>query len=289
MQGSQDLTSVDISEKRTIAHLTLVERKPIGQIVLAVFVAVCLVGIVRAFATGDIEWDFVLRYLTAETVLWGITNTAIMSVCAMALGVVLGILVALMRLASNPVLNSIAAGYVWLFRGAPALLQLLIWYNLALIFPTIGIPGVFEWQTVDVMTPFVATLFGLGIQQGAYTSEVVRAGLLAVDRGQYEAAKAVGMHPMMMMRRVVMPQAMRVILPPVGNEFIGMVKLTSLASVIQYNEVLLSVQKIYYANSRVIELLLVASVWYLVVVTILSVLQSFVERHFGRGVSTTRL
>src|SRR5690606_14555404 len=153
-----------------------------------------------------------------------------------------------MRLSDNPVLSYVSIGYVWFFRAVPALLQLLLWFNLALVFPTMGIPGVFSVSTVEIMTPFVATLLGLGIQQGAFTAEVVRAGLLSVDKGQYEAAQTIGMTRLKLLRRIIMPQAMRVIVPPVGNEFIGMVKLTSLASVIQYAEILHSAQNIYYAN-----------------------------------------
>jgi polar amino acid transport system permease protein len=213
----------------------------------------------------------------------GLANTIVMTILAMALGIVLGVITAIMRLSTNPVVQAVAHGYVWLFRGTPVILQLLLWFNLALVFPVMGIPGLFEFRTVDVMTPFLAALLGLGINQGAYTSEVVRAGLLSVDTGQYEAAKSIGMPKLQALRRVILPQAMRVIVPPIGNELIGMVKLTSLASVIQYAEMLHNAENIYYANARVIELLMVAGVWYLVIVTVLSLLQSRVERRFARG------
>ena len=228
------------------------------------------------------------QFLTVPVIMTGLLNTLVMTVCAMLLGVALGVIFAIMRVSSNPVLRSVAMGYIFLFRGAPALLQLLLWFNLALIFPTIGIPGLFEFRTVDLMTPFVAAMLGLGIQQGAYTAEVVRGGLLAVDSGQYEAARAIGMTQFQMLRRIVLPQAMRVIVPPVGNEVIGMVKLTSLASVIQYEEILHNAQIIYFANSRVLELLIVASIWYLLVVSLLSVGQYYIERHFGRGATALR-
>jgi polar amino acid transport system permease protein len=208
-----------------------------------------------------------------------------MAVLAMALGIVLGVGVAIMRLSPNPVLKSVASGYTWLFRGTPLILQLLLWFNLALVFPTIGIPGVWSARAVDLMTPFLAALLGLGINQGAYTSEVMRAGLLSVDIGQYEAAQAIGMGRLQALRRIILPQAMRVVLPPLGNEFIGLVKATSLASVIQYPEVLHSAENIYYANSRVIELLIVAGLWYLLVVSILTPLQMLLERRFARGVA----
>jgi polar amino acid transport system permease protein len=131
-------------------------------------------------------------------------------------------------------------------------------------------------------------MLGLGIQQGAYTSEVVRGGLLSVDIGQYEAARTIGMTQMKMLRRIVLPQAMRVMVPPIGNEVISMVKMTSLASVIQYSEILHNAQIIYFANTRVLELLLVASFWYLLVVSVLSIGQYYIERYFGRGIRSIK-
>jgi len=271
-----------------ISHMTIVPKRHYGRMLGAALVLAALVAVVHAFAVGQIEWSYVGEFLTVPVILRGLVNTVVMAVMAMVLGIILGVLFAVMRLSANPVLAATAVGYVWFFRAVPALLQLLIWFNLALIFPTMGIPGLFSVRTVDVMTPFVAALLGLGIQQGAFTAEVVRAGLLSVDRGQYEAAQSIGMPRLLMLRRIVMPQAMRVIIPPVGNEFIGMVKLTSLASVIQYTEILHSAQNIYYANSRVIELLIVAAIWYLAVVTVLSLIQIRIERYFGRGIDARR-
>lgn len=267
-----------------ISHLTHVPRRHYGRLVAAAVVVLALAAIIHAFAVGQIEWNYVGEFLTVPAIMTGLMNTIIMSVLAMALGIALGIIFAVMRLSDNPVLSYVSIGYVWFFRAVPALLQLLLWFNLALVFPTMGIPGVFSVSTVQVMTPFVATLLGLGIQQGAFTAEVVRAGLLSVDKGQYEAAQTIGMTRLKLLRRIIMPQAMRVIVPPVGNEFIGMVKLTSLASVIQYAEILHSAQNIYYANSRVVELLIVAAFWYLIVVTILSLIQGRIEKYFSKGV-----
>ena len=237
--------------------------------------------LVRAFAQGAIAWPVVGQFLTAPAILAGVVNTCIMTAAAMGLGLALGMMFAVMALSPNPVLRAVAAGYVWFFRGTPLLLQLLIWFNLALVFPRLGITGVATWRTVDVITPFVATLLGLGINQGAYTAEVVRAGILSVDGGQVEAARSIGMTRLLLLRRVVLPQAMRVIIPPVGNEVVSMVKLTSVASVIGYAEVLHSAQGVYYANARVIELLIVAAAWYLAVVTVLSLGQMLLERSFG--------
>jgi polar amino acid transport system permease protein len=266
-----------------ISHLQHVPRRYWGRYAAAVVILGALALLIVAFARGQIEWRYVGHFLTARSILEGLLDTIMMSVLAMALGIVLGVITAVMRLSANPVLSWSARGYTWLFRGTPVILQLLLWFNLALVFPTLGIPGVYTARTVDVMTPFLATLLGLGINQGAYTSEVVRAGLLSVDIGQYEAAKSIGMPRLLALRRIILPQAMRVIIPPVGNEFVGMVKLTSLASVIQYAEMLHNAENIYYANSRVIELLLVAGIWYLAAVTVFSLLQSRLEAVFARG------
>jgi polar amino acid transport system permease protein len=261
-----------------------VARQPHWQRWLAAAgILVMLAAVGRAFAGGQIEWSYVGRFLTAKVILEGIVNTMVMAALAMAFGIALGVAVAIMRLSPNPVLKSVAAGYTWLFRGTPLILQLLLWFNLALVFPTIGIPGLWSLRAVDVMTPFLSALLGLGINQGAYTSEVIRAGMLSVDAGQYEAAQAIGMGRLRALRRIILPQAMRVVIPPLGNEFIGLVKATSLASVIQYPEVLHNAENIYYANSRVIELLIVAGLWYLLVVSILTPLQILLERRFARG------
>ncbi len=271
-----------------IAGLQIVRRRHWGRWLASLVMLVLLALLARAFARGQIEWTFVGRFLTVPAILGGIANTVLMAVLAMALGIVLGVIVAISRISPNPVLRAVAAGYTWLFRGLPVILQLLLWFNLALIFPELGWHGVWSARTVDVMTPFVAALLGLGINQGAYTSEVVRAGMLSVDLGQYEAAQSIGMTRLLSLRRIILPQAMRVVIPPLGNEFIGMIKLTSLASVIQYSEVLHNAENIYYANSRVIELLIVAGIWYLAVVSVLTPLQMLLERRFARGMARER-
>lgn len=277
MGGGRDDLADDLSE---FEH---VRRKHIGRYVSAALIVALASWVTMAFAHGRIEWAFVGQYVAVRTIIMGLGNTVLMTALAMLIGIAIGVTVAIMRLSSNPVVNLAAAGYVWFFRGTPVLLQLLLWFNLALVFPHLGIPGLVEVPTVEVMTPFLAALLGLGINQGAYTSEVVRAGLLSVDQGQYEAAKAIGMPRLLALRRIILPQAMRVIVPPIGNEVIGMVKLTSLASVIQFPEMVYSAENIYYANNRVIELLIVAGIWYVVVVTVLSILQGRIERYFARG------
>jgi polar amino acid transport system permease protein len=259
----------------------------LGRWFAAILVIVLLLLVMRAFALGNIEWAVVAQFFTAKSILLGLANTLVMTVLAMVLGIALGVMFAVMYMSPNPVLRSVAWSYIWFFRGTPLLLQLLIWFNLALVFPTLGIPGIFEMRTVDFITPFMATLLGLGINQGAYTAEVVRSGILSVDAGQTEAAKSIGMSRLTTLRRIVLPQAMRVIIPPVGNEVISMVKITSIASVIQFSEILRNAQTIYYANARVIELLIVAAAWYLMVVTLLTIGQYFLEKHYARGYSTS--
>jgi len=254
-----------------------------GQKITAAILICALLYVCHAFWKGQIEWTYVKENLFSSTVLQGVWSTIIMTFFAMILGITLGVLAAIARMSDNKVLQSVSIFYVWVFRGTPALLQLLLWFNLALIFPEISFFGLSPVRTVDVMTPFAAALLGLGVQQGAYTSEVVRAGILSIDKGQLEAAQSIGMTKLQAMIRIILPQAMRVIVPPIGNETIGMVKLTSLASVIQYSELLRSVEDVYYVNSRVIELLLVATTWYMVVVTLLSIGQFYIERYFSKG------
>ncbi|MCZ8183982.1 MAG: amino acid ABC transporter permease [Beijerinckiaceae bacterium] len=277
------------TELERLAGLTIVPHRYYGRWVAAAIILLLFAWVVKAFAEGQIAWKVVGQFLTAPAILNGLVNTVIMTACAMALGIVLGVLFAIMYMSPNPVLRGSALFYIWFFRGTPLLLQLLLWFNLALVFPRIGIPGLIEFRTIDVITPFVATLLGLGMNQGAYTAEVVRSGILSVDLGQTEAAKSIGMNRLTTLRRIILPQAMRVIIPPVGNEFISMVKLTSIASVIQYSEILRNAQTIYYANARVIELLIVAAIWYLAVVTLLQVGQFFLERFFSRGRGERRI
>ena len=274
-------------DERDLINLPRVSRKHYGRWASAAIILLVFAAVIRAFAEGQIAWTIVGQFLFAPAILLGLLNTILMTIAAMALGLALGVLFAGMIMSPNPVLKSCAVFYIWFFRGTPLLLQLLIWFNLALVFPRLGLPG-FDIRTVDAITPFIATLLGLGLNQGAYTAEVVRGGILSVDHGQTEAAKSIGMTRLTILRRIVLPQAMRVIIPPVGNEMVSMVKLTSVASVIQYSEILHSAQTVYYANARVIELLMVAAAWYLLIVTVLNIGQVFLERHFAKGTAGRR-
>jgi polar amino acid transport system permease protein len=181
--------------------------------------------------------------------------------------------------------------YVWLFRGTPVLVQILFWSFISALYPRIsfgvpfGGPELLHGSANAVITPFVAAILALGLNEGAYMAEIVRAGIISVDEGQTEAAHALGMTRLQTMRRIVLPQAMRVIIPPTGNETISMLKTTSLVSVIAYSELLYSAQLIYSVNYRQIPLLLVASAWYLIMTTVLSIGQYYIERRYSRGAS----
>lgn len=249
-----------------------------GRWIGAVLVVLALGGLAWAFARADIQWGTTAHYLTFHTVVSGAANTLLISVLAQALGIALGVLFAVLRQSPNPVTSSVAWLYIWLFRGTPVLLQLLLWYNLALVFPT-----VFGTPTSALITPFLAALLGLGINEGAYMAEIVRAGIGSVDEGQVEAAQALGMRRGLLLRRIVLPQAMRVIIPPTGNEFINMLKTSSLAYAIQYRELLLSAVSISSRNLLVVELLFTVALWYLLLTSVFSVGQYYLERRFARG------
>jgi polar amino acid transport system permease protein len=206
----------------------------------------------------------------------------------MMIGIVLGVILALMRLSQNPVLSTVSWVYIWFFRGTPLLVQILIFFNIAALYPTIGLgipfgPTFIHINGTELITPFFAGMLALGLNEGAYMSEIVRAGIISVDEGQFDAAKAVGMTRGQTMRRVVLPQAMRVIIPPTGNETISMLKNSSLVYVIAVKELLYTVTLIYSVNYKVIPLLIVASIWYLAATTVLSIGQYYLERHYGRG------
>ncbi len=254
----------------------------LGRWVAAVVVLGLFASLIAAFARGQIDWATVAEYLAMPVLLSGLGNTLLITFLSMLIAVALGIVFAIMRMSRNPVTNSVANLYIWFFRGTPVYLQLLLWFNLALVFPEIDL-GFWRARMVDVMTPLLAALLGLGINEGAYMTEIVRGGILSVDRGQLDAASSIGMTRMTAMQRIVLPQAMRVIVPSIGNEFIGLLKTSSMASAIAFTELLQRAQMIYFVNAKVIELLIVAAAWYLVIVTIFSILQSLVELRFARG------
>jgi polar amino acid transport system permease protein len=236
------------------------------------------------------HWDIVRHYFFSSRVLHGLVVTLELTAISMAIGIVLGILLAVMRLSPNPLVSTASWIYIWLFRGTPVLVQILLWYNVAALYPRLSLGIPFGPQFVHInastyITPFVAGMLALGLNEGAYMAEIVRAGIISVEEGQTEAAQSLGMTRLQTMRRIVLPQAMRVIVPPTGNETISMLKTTALVSVIATTDLLYSVQLIYSVNYRTIPLLLVASIWYVIVTTVLSIGQFYLERRFGRGVS----
>jgi polar amino acid transport system permease protein len=265
------------------ADVVAVPVRHYGRWVSAALVVLFLALLLRAVSKSQIDFAITREFLFHESIIRGMLNTLLISVLAQALGITLGVVFAVMRLSHNPVTSSVAWLYVWFFRGTPVIVQLLVWYNLSLVFPILSFPGVGSWQTNDVMTPFLAALLGLGINEGAYMAEIVRAGIASVDEGQTEAAHALGMSPQRTMRRVVLPQAMRVIIPPTGNEFINMLKTSSLAYAVQYGELLLAAVKVYSNNLAIVELLFTVSIWYVVLTSVFSVVQYYVEKRFARG------
>jgi len=260
-----------------------------GRWVAGAVVVVLMAALTKSIATNPrFEWGVIGHYFLTSRVLHGLVVTLELTVLSMAVGIALGTVLAVMRLSPNPLVSGASWVYIWLFRGTPVLVQILFWFNIAALYPrfSIGIPfgpQFVHFSAAAAITPFVAGVLALGLNEGAYMAEIVRAGIISVEEGQTEAAQSLGMTRLLTMRRIVLPQAMRVIIPPVGNEVISMVKLTSVASVIQYSEILRNAQTIYYANARVMELLIVAALWYLAVVTVLSIGQYFLERHFSKG------
>ena len=257
----------------------------VGVAVIVVLVAM----LVHSFLTNpNFEWDVVGEYLFSDPVLRGLRNTLILTVLSMAIGIVGGVLLAVMRLSPNPVLAGAAAVYIWLFRGTPVITQLIFWNFLAALYPRLGLgipfgPTFVSVDTNAVISVFAASLLGLGLNEAAYMAEIVRGGIQSVDPGQTEAAGALGLSRTQTLRRIVLPQAMRVIVPPTGNETISMLKTTSLVVVIAYFELTVAVQTIYSRTFQTIPLLIVAALWYLALTSVLSVGQMFIERRFGRG------
>lgn len=255
--------------------------------------AVVVLGIVwfaKLLVTNpNFGWPVVAEYFTSDAILRGLGLTLVLTALAMVAGILVGVILAVMRLSPVPILSGVSAAYIWFFRGTPLLVQIIFWYNLAALLPEIslGIPfgGPSFWSepTNAVVTPFMAAVLGLALNEAAYMAEIVRGGIQSVDHGQAEAAKALGMTPGRLMRRIVLPQAMRVVIPPTGNQVISMLKSSSLVSVTSLPELLYASQLIYQQNFQTIPLLIVASIWYLIVTSILSVGQYYLERRYARG------
>ncbi|AZS88152.1 amino acid ABC transporter permease [Streptomyces griseoviridis] len=264
--------------------LPIVPQRRRGQWAAAVVVLALLALVVDSVLRNDaFQWDVVAAYFTSDSVLRGLWLTLWLTAVVMVLGFGLGTLLAAFRLSANPVLRAVSWGYVWLFRSIPILVQLLLWFNIGALYPVL-----FGVKTVDLLGPVTVAIVGLTLHEAAYAAEVVRGGILSVDPGQIEAAQALGLSRWRRWRRIILPQAMRAIVPPAGNMLIGALKGTSIVSVIAVNDLLFSTQLIYHRTYQVIPLLMVATLWYTVVTSVLSVGQYYVEKRYARGTERTR-
>ncbi|MEU8701599.1 amino acid ABC transporter permease [Streptomyces sp. NPDC048680] len=263
-------------------------RHPLRGIAVLVL-AVLFAQLAHFLATNkNFEWGVVADYFNASVIGRGIVTTIELTVIAMLIGIVGGVLIAVGRMSDNRLLSTVCGVYVWFFRGVPVLVQLVLWYNMSALLPNISLgipfgPSFIGGETNSLITPFLAAILGLGLNEAAYMAEIVRGGLLGVDQGQSEAASALGMSPARVLRRVVLPQAMRFIVPPTGSQVINMLKATSLVSVIALADLLYTAQSIYNRTFQTIPLLIVASLWYLVMTSVLYVGQSYIEHYYARG------
>ena len=260
-----------------------------GRWVAGLVVALILGGIVYSTVTTDkYHWDTVANNFFRPSIIDGVYVTLELTAAAMGIGIALGVTLAIMRLSPNPLVSGFAYLYVFVFRGTPVLVQILFWNFIAALYPVfiVGIPKgpvFFTFSANDVITPLLAAILGLGLNEGAYMSEIVRAGILSVDHGQTEAAQALGMTRLATLRRIVLPQAMRVIIPPTGNETISMLKTSSLASVIAVGELTYAAEVVISRTFQQIPLLIVVSLWYLLLTSVLTVAQYYIERRSARG------
>jgi polar amino acid transport system permease protein len=256
--------------------------------------AMVIIGVLAAMVVNSVvfnsnwQWSFQWENAFAPPVLRGVWTTLWLTAVSMIMGVALGVVLAVMRLSPNPVLSGSAWFYVWLFRGTPVLVQLVIWGNLNSLYRTIslGIPFGPEWftfETRNLIPPVAAALLGLGLNEAAYMSEIIRAGILSVDEGQSEAASALGLSRMQTLRRIILPQAMRVVVPPTGNETISMLKTTSLVAYVPYVELFFQTSAIGSRTFQPFPMLITASLWYLAMTSVLMVGQYYIERYYARG------
>jgi len=272
-------------------ELRIVGKRYYGRWLSALLVLLCVAAMAHSMINNPrFEWGVIADNFTEASILQGVVMTLQLTAISVVLGFAFGTVLALMRLSSNPVLVAVSWAYTWFFRGVPMLVQLFLWYNIAALYPTLSLslPGTGElWsaQSNALISPFSAAVIALVMHQSAYAAEIVRAGIQSVGNGQLEAARALGYRPAQIFRFTILPQAMRAILPPAGNEVIGQLKTTAVVSVISLQDVLFSAQIIYQRTYEVIPLLLVATLWYLLMTSVLSVGQFYIERYFSRGVS----
>lgn len=277
------------SASDTVASLKVVPQKQYVLWAGTALVLLLMYFIIRAFAVNPaFDWGVAGKYMFHPSIMRGLGNTLLLTVIIMIAATILGTIIAIMRVSRSEILNGFAGAYVWFFRGVPALIQLIFWFNLSLLVSNISISlpvlgTVFSVRTNDFMTPFFSAVVALALCEAGYMAEIIRAGIKSVPSGQAEAATALGMPYRMILKRIVLPQAMRFIVPPTGNEAINLLKMTSLVTFIAVDDLFYSAQSIYARTFETIPLLIVVSTWYLAVVSIMSVGQYFLERHFGRS------
>jgi polar amino acid transport system permease protein len=274
-------------------QLTVVPARHPGRWIATAVVAVLLAMVVNSLVTNPRwEWDVVGAYLTEKSIVRGVLTTIELTAITAVVGFALGTVLALMRLSRSPLLQAVSWGYTWVFRSVPLILQLLLWYNLAYLYQRLdfGIPfgpSFGSVATLSLIDKFGAAILGLGLHQAAYSAEIVRAGILSVDQGQLEAAASLGIPKRRQTTRIVLPQAMRTIVPTAVNEVIGLFKGTSIVYVLALGELFYTVSVIYGRTQRVLPMLVVAAIWYIVLTTVVTVVQYYVERHYARGAVRT--
>lgn len=281
-------------EAEDLSALRVVPARHPGRVALAVLVGLVVAAVLFSFVTNPRwEWGVVARWFLAESIVDGLLETLKLTVAAGAVGFGLGLVLALMRLSKSGIVSGVSWTFSWIFRSTPLLVQLLLWYNLGYLYEriTLGIPltdvTLVDARTSDLMTPMLAAILGLGLHQAAYAAELIRGGILSVDQGQLEAAGALGIPARDRSLRIVLPQAMRAILPPAFNEIIGLVKGTSIVYVLAHAELFFTVQLIYGRTQEVLPMLLVATLWYVVITSALSIGQYYIERHYSKGALRT--
>lgn len=270
--------------------LTVVHTRHWARWAISALVGFVILQLLWTLATNPgYDWPTFAEYFFSPAILRGLGMTLLLTAVAGSIGFVAGGILALMRLSKSPLLTSFAWAFIWFFRSVPLLVQVLVWFNLGYLYPTIGLGIPFtteyfvETDTVSLVSAFGAAILGLSLHQAAYSAEIIRGGILSVDQGQLEAAAALGLPARVRVTRIILPQAARSILPNAFNEVIGLLKGTSIVSVIALSELFYVAQVIYNRNLHVIPLLIVAVVWYTLLTTVLSIGQFYVERHFARG------
>ncbi len=287
--GDTDVAEAKPSETVNISKV--VPLRNWGLYVVSAVVIFILAQLVWSVITVEnYRWDVFAEYFFNDAILRGLRLTLTLTVISIVGGFILGAVLALFRLSSSVILNSAAYGYVWFFRSVPLLVQILVWYNLGYLYPTIGLGTPFttnywlyEVDTTALISAFFAATLGLTLHQAAYSSEIIRGGILSVDSGQTEAAGALGIPAARRFFRIILPQAARSIVPNAFNEIIGQVKGTSVVFVVALPELFYTVQVIYNRSSTPIPMLIVAVAWYALITTALSIIQYYVERHYSKG------